>query len=255
MNIAPFDNAENFKRESEQYYSIVKNGTFVEMVIDNMKALSTKFNYQITSGRLIITFGFFLIGMYAGRKKWFENLETLKPFIKDLWKKISFSLLGLLGVGIVTGVLAWQLGFSESKWMQWFGGLMFDFFNAGLTLFYISGLTLLMYRTTWQKILSPLAPIGKMALTSYLMQTFFGLMIFYSFGLALFTETSPGINALLSIALFLLQVIISKAWLRYFSYGPMEWIWRALTFFKFPPMVRKQRTIDQPSIAPMMVEK
>jgi uncharacterized protein len=255
MNIAPVDNAENFKQESEQYYSIVKNGTFVEMVIDNMKALSTKFNYQITSGRLIITFGFFLIGMYAGRKKWFENLETLKPFIKDLWKKISFSLLGLLGVGIVTGVLAWQLGFSESKWMQWFGGLMFDFFNAGLTLFYISGLTLLMYRATWQKILSPLAPIGKMALTSYLMQTFFGLMIFYSFGLALFTETSPGINALLSIALFLLQVIISKAWLRYFSYGPMEWIWRALTFFKFPPMVRRQRTIDQPSIAPMMVEK
>jgi uncharacterized protein len=222
-----------------------------------MKALPTKFNYQITSGRLIITFGFFLIGMYAGRKKWFENLDTLKPFVKKVWKTVSFSLLGLIGLTLLVVGGSFMLGINirENQWIQWFLGLMFDFFNSGLTFFYISGLTLLMYRTSWKRILSPLAPIGKMALTSYLMQTFFGLMIFCSFGLALFTEISPGINALLSIGLFLLQVVISKAWLRYFSYGPMEWIWRALTFFKFPPMLRKHQVIKEASAAPMLVEK
>jgi uncharacterized protein len=253
----PVDNAAQFKAEGERYYEVVKNGSFVEVVIDNLKAFPTKFNYQITSGRLIITFGFFLIGMYAGRKKWFENLDTLKPFVKNVWKKVSFGLLGLIAIVAVVSIASlFVLNFKiqENRWGQWFFGLVFDFFNAGLTIFYISGLTLLMYRVKWQRILFPLASIGKMALTSYLMQTFFGLMIFYSFGFGLFTKTSPAMNALIGIGIFLLQVILSKWWLKYFSYGPLEWIWRSLTFFKMQPIIKKRQAIE-PVVATVIVEK
>jgi uncharacterized protein len=243
----------DFEKEGEIYYNVVKNDSFVDLVIDNVKGLAFKFNYQLTSGRLIITFGFFLIGMYAGRKKWFENIDQLRPFVKDVWKKVSFALLGVLGLAIITGLLAWQLALTDNQWIKWFFGMLVDFFNAGLTVFYISGLTLLMYRVRWQKILYPLAPIGKMALTSYLTQTFFGLLLFYSFGFRLFTKTSPGVNALLAIGIFLIQVVISKWWLKYFLYGPMEWIWRSLTFFKLQPIAQKKNVIH-PVAVPVIVQ-
>jgi uncharacterized protein len=247
----------DFEKEGQHYYDIVKNGSFLEVVIDNLKALPTKFNYQITSGRLIITFGFFLIGMYAGRQRWFENLDTIKPFIKKTWKYVSFGLLGLISLAILIGVGSYlaKINLQENKWGQWLVGFIFDFFNAGLTMFYISGLTLLMYRATWQKILHPLANIGKMALTSYLMQTFFGLLIFYHFGFGLFTEVSPGVNALIGIGIFLLQVVLSKWWLQYFSYGPVEWVWRSLTFLKFQPIVKKNQVDLEVVVAPVVVEK
>ena len=241
----PIENtAPTFQKEGEEYFNIVKNASFTEMTISNWNALSVKFNYQITSGRLIITLGFFFIGMYAGRMDWFRNLETLKPFVENTWKKVSYSLLIVIGCGIIVGggCLLAGVKIQESDWAKWFFGMLYDFFSAGLTIFYISGLTLLTYNFNWQKILYPLANIGKMALTSYLMQTIFGLLIFYSFGLGLFTVTSPAINALIAVGIFLFQVLISKWWLTYFSYGPIEWLWRALTFFElFPISIKRKR--------------
>jgi uncharacterized protein len=246
----------DFDKDAQHYYDVVKNASFIDMVIDNVKALPTKFDYQVSSGRGIITFGFFLIGMYAGRQKWFENLDTLKPFVKRVWKTASFGLLGLIGVAIIIGLGSFllKINMQENKWMQWFMGFIFDFFNTGLTIFYISGLTLLMYKSNWQKVLYPLAPIGKMALTSYLMQTFFGLLLFYSFGLGLFTITSPAINSVIGIGIFLLQVVICTLWLKYFSYGPIEWVWRSLTFFKLQPIVKKIN-IEDTEMATAVVEK
>ena len=252
----PVENTASFQKEAEDYYNIVKNASFKDLVIDNWKALNFKFWYQVNSGRLFITLGFFLLGMYAGRKGWFENLESLKPFVKNIWKKVSFSLLGVFGLAIlfIVGSLLVGFKFQDNQWSQWFLGLVSDFFNAGLTLFYISGLTLLMYRATWQKILYPLAGIGKMALTSYLMQTFFGLILFYPFAFAFFEKTSPGVNALIAIALFLFQVLLSKWWLTYFSYGPVEWLWRSLTFFKLQPIVKKNKLIPVDAEIPVAAQ-
>ncbi|MES2676145.1 MAG: DUF418 domain-containing protein, partial [Pseudomonadota bacterium] len=86
--------------------------------------------------------------------------------------------------------------------------------------------------------LSPLANVGKMALTSYLMQTLFGLLLFFSFGLGLFTKTTPAINALISIGIFGLQIIFSHWWLKRFHYGPIEWLWRSATFLKPQKMLK-----------------
>jgi uncharacterized protein len=96
-----------------------------------------------------------------------------------------------------------------------------------------------LHREKWKKILSPLAAIGKMALTSYLMQTAFGLLIFYSFGLGLFPKTTPAMNALFCIVIFSFQIIFSRWWLSHFIYGPVEWLWRSATFLKLQSMKRE----------------
>jgi len=252
LNSAVENPMKNMEKEGQHYYDIVKSAPFMEVVNDNIKALPTKFDYQISSGRLVITFGFFLLGMFAGRKEWFENLDSTKPQIKKIWATTSYILIGTLGVGIVIAMMNFSLDLKlqENKWVMWFGGQLIDILNSGLTIFYIAGLTLLMYKPRWQKILFPLADIGKMALTSYLMQTLFGLLLFYSFGLGLFTETTPAINALLCLGIFAFQILFSKLWLMYFKFGPVEWIWRSLTFLKFQPLINKQ-----PETVPVTIEK
>lgn len=239
--IEEFSNA-----EADHYYAIVKDAPFMEMVKDNWKALDYKVNYQLTTGRAIITLGFFFLGMFVGRQQWFQNLDGVKPLLRKICKVtgIGFAVLLIIGIAVFVTDNALNLQFQKSPWSDLFFGMLFDFFNAGMTIFYVAGLTLMMYKSRWQKLLYPLASVGKMALTSYLMQTLFGLLLFYSFGLRLFAVTSPAVNALLTLVIFIVQAAFCKWWLRYFNYGPVEWLWRSLTFFRFQPMIRRPMLVN-----------
>lgn len=83
--------------------------------------------------------------------------------------------------------------------------------------------------------------MGRMALTNYLLQTVFGLLLFYNFGLGLFFKTSPAMNVLLGVVVFYLQLEFSKWWLRSFKQGPVEWLWKSLTNFEFSSMKKKKK--------------
>jgi uncharacterized protein len=228
--------------EAKRYYNVIKNGSFTALIIDNSKALISKFAFQFSSGRIYITLGFFMLGAFAGRMKWFETLDASKPVIKRICKISGFTTLGVILIPIALFMInnAMKLGWENNRIM----GMLFNFFldsaNALMTIFYISGFTMLMYRNLWQKILHPLAPVGKMALTVYLSQTFFGLLLFYHIGFGLFEKTSPGLNMLLAIPVFVIQVMVCKLWLRHFNYGPVEWLWRSLTFGKWYPLKKQQ---------------
>lgn len=74
--------------------------------------------------------------------------------------------------------------------------------------------------------------MGRMALTNYLMQTVLGIFIYYGVGLGLGGDIGPSIFMPIGLGVYLFQVIYSNAWFRYFYYGPMEWIWRQLTYGK-----------------------
>lgn len=71
-----------------------------------------------------------------------------------------------------------------------------------------------------------LAPVGRMALTNYLLQSAICVPLFYRFGGGLFAQFSLGALLLFVCALFTAQIAASALWLRYFTQGPMEWLWR-----------------------------
>jgi uncharacterized protein len=71
-----------------------------------------------------------------------------------------------------------------------------------------------------------------MALTNYLLQTVICVLVFYGYGFGQFGKVRALTATLIALAIFLLQILISTFWLKYFSYGPMEWIWRQLTYRK-----------------------
>ena len=110
--------------------------------------------------------------------------------------------------------------------------------NLPLSLFYLFTIAYAMSYLAGSKILGLLAPAGKMALTNYLMQSLIGSLVFYGYGLGMWQQWGRAELALFVASVFIAQIIFSHLWLRYFRYGPMEWLWRALTYWTLPPMRR-----------------
>ena len=84
----------------------------------------------------------------------------------------------------------------------------------------------------FQSLLNILRPYGRMSLTSYIFQSFLGVFIFYGFGLGLYNYLGPALSMGMGVMILLFLLIFSNVWFRYFRYGPVEWLWRALTYKK-----------------------
>lgn len=130
--------------------------------------------------------------------------------------------------------------------MEWLGGagarLMLRLLrNAAplvLALAYLSAFVLVFRVPAWQHRLAWLAPIGRMALTNYLAQTLLAIGLFYGVGLGIGPSTGLVGVAAAAVGIFLAQAIGSAWWLRRYRFGPMEWVWRSLTYARLQPMRR-----------------
>jgi uncharacterized protein len=99
----------------------------------------------------------------------------------------------------------------------------------------VSAFVLLASRPRVQKYLLWFAPAGRTALSSYLLQTAVGALIFFHFGLGLLGDIGNHVSIPLGVVAFAVMVWISHVWLRHFQYGPVEWIWRSATFLRAQP--------------------
>jgi uncharacterized protein len=75
-----------------------------------------------------------------------------------------------------------------------------------------------------------------MALTNYLLQSIICAILFHSYGFGLYGQVEVWQGIVLTFIIFVLQVIFSRWWLSLFQFGPFEWLWRSLTYFKLQPM-------------------
>lgn len=219
---------------SQVFFNTVYKGDLLTMLKDNLINLPTKFDFQFGSGRIYVTLGFFLLGMYSGRKQWFAmSAETVKPVFRKIKNRSGWLVLGTLLAGISLFVCneLFKLGWEQNPTVGVFFSILFNVNNAALVVFYVTGLTLLMNKAFWQRLLYPLAPVGKMALTSYLLQTALGLILFYGVGFGLVGVTPPWLNWIIAISFFILQAIACKWWFTKFKFGPVEWLWRSATYF------------------------
>ena len=104
-----------------------------------------------------------------------------------------------------------------------------------LSLGYVSTIVLLWQNPLWQRRLMPFSYVGRMALTNYLLQSLICTTIFYSYGLGLYGRVGPLVGFFLGIVIYGLQIPFSRWWLSTHRYGPMEWIWRRLTYGSLQP--------------------
>jgi uncharacterized protein len=102
--------------------------------------------------------------------------------------------------------------------------------DLGLAGFYATLLLVLSRVELWKGLLSSLQWAGRMALTNYLMQSVICCLLFYNVGLGLYGKIGVAGLSLIAIVIFALQVLYSRWWFARYSFGPMEWLWRRMTY-------------------------
>ena len=119
----------------------------------------------------------------------------------------------------------WLGGATTIDWLWFASNVLFTLAAWSLALGYGAGIVLLIQREFWKKCLAPLPAIGRMALTNYLLQTLICTTLFNAYGLGLYGKVGPAAVALLAMAIYLFQVVLSFQWARHFRFGPAEWLW------------------------------
>jgi uncharacterized protein len=221
------------------YYTVVKTGSYFEILKANLDAFVFKMQFQVWSGRLYITLGLFLLGIYAGRKGLLEHLSMKVQVFKKAIRYALWSILACIVIALIFFGGSQLLKLQVAQPVMWLaGGMLMDVFNASLALIYVCWLVILFNKERWRNRLMVFYSVGRMGLTTYLMQTIFGTLIFFSFGLGLLFELGAFFTLLIGLAVFIIQIFFSNLWLKYYNYGPVEWLWRSLTLFKVQPMAR-----------------
>jgi uncharacterized protein len=96
---------------------------------------------------------------------------------------------------------------------------------------------MLLYKSGWFKwLFNMMRPVGQMAFTNYLMQSIICGLIFFGVGFGMYGRLQRYELYYVVGAVWIFQIIFSHIWMRYFRFGPFEWLWRSLTYWKAQPM-------------------
>ena len=174
----------------------------------------------------------FLLGLAAGRRGLAPHAADDRALLRRLRTR-----------GLVIGLPVAVLSAAGANLLPTLSALMCLWVNgtiAGplLAMAYGSGIALLWQRPGWQRWLRPLASMGRMALTNYLLQSVVATLLFYGYGLGLARRVSPSLALVTVVAILAGQVLISGWWMRRYRFGPAEWLWRTLTYGARQPLRR-----------------
>lgn len=185
----------------------------------------------------LAVFAMFLLGLYAGQRRIFQDLEAHLPLVRAV--SIWGLGLGLLGMATErTLALGW--GYSvfgdeaAAVWMQVLGDSAFAYGSTALSMGYAAMVVLAARSSPWRRLVTPLAPVGRLALTVYLTQTLAFTTLFYGYGLGQIGRIGPAGVTAWAIVIFGAQVVACQWWVRHYRFGPVEWLWRSLTYLRVP---------------------
>jgi uncharacterized protein len=149
--------------------------------------------------------------------------------------------LAVVGLGLGLPVVAYGIASNFSAgWSieySFFLGSQFNYWGSvGVSLGYIAVLMLVSRSSRFEGITRRFAAVGRMALSNYLLQTVICTTLMYGHGFGLFGRVERWQQALIVVAIWIIQLAVSPMWLRHFRFGPAEWLWRTLTYWKPQPM-------------------
>jgi uncharacterized protein len=184
--------------------------------------------------------GFFLAG---GRMLFGMGLMKYGVFSAERSRRSYLWMMGL-GYGIGLPLVAYDAyaliehGF-KMDYVLFQGGIIPNYVGSVIVAMGHIGLVMLICQRGWLAgLIRRLGAAGRMALTNYLTHSIVCTTIFYGYGLGYFGTINRGGLALIVLAIWTFQLIVSPIWLRHFRYGPAEWLWRSLTYGKAQPMRR-----------------
>jgi uncharacterized membrane protein YeiB len=186
-------------------------------------------------GFAAVLIGMFMLGYWFVRTGIMEHPEQHLPLFRKL---ATFALPLGIGLGIVSSLITTQghPGMDHDPYQMAVALLMIG--NLPACLGYVSLLTLMLHSRTIFSNVKVLAALGRMALTNYLTHSLVSGLYFYGYA-----GNHFGMGRAMQVGfvftVIALQVVFSHWWLSKFRYGPMEWLWRAITYWQLPPMRRE----------------
>jgi uncharacterized protein len=157
-------------------------------------------------------------------------------------KVYAWMCIGGLTIGLVLSWLFVRYRIDNNfSWFSFSKNVPFSFYELGRTprAIGILGLIMLLYKSNFFKILFLwMRPVGQMAFTNYLMQSLICGILFNAYGFKLYGQLQRYEVYLIVLAIWIVQIIYSNVWMHYFLFGPFEWAWRSLTYWRRQPFVR-----------------
>lgn len=219
-----------YKKDIDRAYQVYPTGSFIE--ITKQRAYDMRFMSFATIFIGPSVLAMFLIGMYFGKRQILQNLASNIP----LFKKIFWW--GLI-IGVIGNFTYSSLILSLPRFEPTFTLFIASFGQVvgapALSLFFIAAFALLLNSNQNNNLLNYLAAPGRMALSTYLLQSIICTTIFYGYGFGLFGKVGKVTGLILVIVIYGIQIFITNLWMKKFQYGPAEWLWRWLTYLKNLP--------------------
>lgn len=176
----------------------------------------------------VVMFCCFLWGFTLYRINFFDQLDSKLKYIKrTFWISLGVTLL-LTAFFMVGQHLKWETIGKYYNMRYWVVLSTMLLITSAICWLYIAG--------CGKRFFASMAIMGKMTLTNYMMQNLIGLLVFSGFGLGIFNSKPIWFYLLLAIVVYTVQVYLSKWWLSRYNYGPVEWIWRQLSYRKRLPL-------------------
>ncbi|MGB8885636.1 MAG: DUF418 domain-containing protein [Candidatus Korobacteraceae bacterium] len=181
-------------------------------------------------GFLVLAFwrveGLMLIGMALFKLGVFSARAPARVY----WSFVAVALL----IGFPAIIYGVQRDIAEGWDIRnsFFLGSQYNYWASILVALGWVGATMLVCQSPLKRLTRPLAAVGRMAFSNYILDTVICTSIFYGFGLGLFGKVSRVQQIEIVFAIWIVQLTISTIWLKYFQFGPLEWLWRSLTYWK-----------------------
>ncbi|MGY0684456.1 DUF418 domain-containing protein [Mammaliicoccus sciuri] len=206
-------------QELERINNILSSADYVSIIGFNLKYFGMNIANAILVGPFSIL-PIMLFGIYAHQINWFNKIKQHK----NLYMVIGVVVL-ILGLAIKMIQIVLEGSVTSQLMSQMIGGPI-------VALSYIMFFVILCEDQTARKILTPLQSIGKLSLTTYIMQSVICIFIFYGVGFNFYGKL-PVLNIyIIGIVIYFVQLIVSYLYLMKFKQGPLEKLWRKVTYLK-----------------------
>lgn len=193
--------------------------TYIAVALISLEFLPTNFILVLWDSLFMM-----VIGIWMFRKGWLTGEAKPATYVK----------MTVIGLGVGLGIRGyWFYQFWQQEYAMDY--VMLNFVAAQPTRLFIAvgviGAVQLFIRATfWQSIKNSIASVGQMALSNYMAHSIIFAFVFYGFGLGLYNSLTGWQVFGLGLLIFIAQMIVSPIWLKYYRFGPIEWLWRSLTY-------------------------